>query len=108
MKKLLFAALLLVSFAADALSPTEWNARFGQLNPGVPINAKWSADGQKAYLMQLLQAKPTFYKNPDDYSHLVAPAPVAPHVPPVAANNNEFTTIINRIRYDLDLLEKLK
>lgn len=83
MKKLLFAALLLCSTFANALPVDQWNKRFSELN-NVPLNAKWNAYGQQAYLRQLLSSRPSYFKNPDDYSQLVAPAPVVVHPPSVA------------------------
>lgn len=111
MKSILFAVLLFASFAANALTDAEWNKRFGELNAGVPINAKWADSGQKAYLRQLLQSKPTFYKNPDDYP--VSVAPVAPVVVTPAApvvkqvTNSAAKELVTRIKADIQELEKL-
>ena len=106
MKKILFLACLLFSLSAHADYIQDWNQRFSELN-NVPLNAKWSPSGQQNYLKQLMQARPDYFKNPDDYRLPIAPIPPAPYVPPVVQDKTA-KNIINRIRLDLDLLENLK
>ena len=52
----------------------QWNKRFSELN-NVPLNVKWSPSGQNNYLKQLMNSRPDYFKNPDNY-------PVTPVTPP--------------------------
>lgn len=89
MKKLIFAILFAMSFAAHAMSVEEWNKRFSELN-NVPLNVKWSPSGQNSYLKQLMASRPDYFKNPDDYPvSTVLVTPSSPAItPPITAINN--------------------
>ncbi len=62
----------------------QWNKRFSELNPGVPVNTKWAAGQQQKYLRELMQRVPGAYKNPDDYPYSTFPVTPPPSFPAVA------------------------
>jgi hypothetical protein len=103
MKYLIVIVCLLVSFSANAITASEWNMQFGLLN-NVPHNAKAHQEYLQSYYRRLIADKPAHYKNPDDYSKLIVPTPSAPTV----VRDDTAKELINNIRINLDLLEKLK
>ncbi len=87
----------------------QWNKRFSELNPVVPVNTKWTAGQQQKYLRELMQRVPGFYKNPDDYqipSTPVAPAPLSPSVTPVTVNTS-LQYALNSARATVKAIEDL-
>ena len=106
MKHLILTLCLLFSQIVFADATQDWNKRFSELNPGVPVNAKWAAGQQQKYLRELMQRAPGFYKNPDDYRLPIIPITPAPYVPPVVVQGDTVKDLLRRIKADVESLDK--
>jgi hypothetical protein len=109
MKRLFLLLCLLCSFSAYALTDQEWNKRFAELN-NIPFDSRATQSYLQSYNRVLINQRPDFFKNPDNYPNLTPPiTPVVPSVPAVIpVQGSAAKDLIDNIRRELDALEKLK